>query len=306
MDANRRAVVAFLASFLSWHVGCAASLAQDQQAARPADLVLELGDHFDGPLDPLRWTPRGACKTENGRLRMEANRPPPPGPNNAFTFSFLELKPKCFAGGLVGTHGVEITLDEYAHETGYPQELEKSVVREHRMGWAISLGSWRGQVGQHDPADRGVQLHIDWLGRHGLFVSFVRTLVPEDFEKYPNDNVWRVSPEEFRAKQDELIEQGPFISEPCLVMACRIFRPAAKFLEQSHDYGLYLADGARTAFWMLDGKRMDSFDVGDYFDAAPPATQNGLYLTITGAGIYQQNVFQMDDLKIYNANRASR
>ncbi|MEX0678696.1 MAG: hypothetical protein WD063_16575 [Pirellulales bacterium] len=300
----RRAGLALLAGVFVGHAAGTA-LAQDRDP-RPANPAIEFADEFDGPLDPRRWTTRGTCRTEHGLLRMEANRPGPPGPGKSFTFSYLDLKAKCFAPGLSGTNGVEITLDAYTHEREYPVELEADVVREHRMGWGITVASWRGQIGQNNPEDRGVQLHIDWLGRHGLFVSFVRSLLPEDLKKYPNDNVWRVGPEEFRVKQDELIEQGPFISEPCLVMACRIFRPARKFLEQSHRYGIYLTNDARTAFWTLDGRRMDSFDVSGYFASRPDSIRDGLYLTIAGAGIYQENVFTMDDLKIYSSRKVPK
>jgi hypothetical protein len=287
-----------VAGSCAFHVAPATSCAQDP-GAPPAILSLQFADDFQRPLDPQHWTVRGTCHSDNGYLRIDANRQGPPGPSQTFTFSYLDLKQKCLNPGLRGTGGAEITLVRYSHETDYPKELETSVVREHRMGWGMTLASWRGQIGQNNPEDRGVQLHIDSLGRFGLFVSFVRSLVPEDAAKYPNDNVWRVGPDEFRAKQDLLIEEGPFISEPCLVMACRIYRPAQKFLDSSHRFGLYLADDANTAYWTLDGRRMDSFDVGDYFRSSPQATKDGLFLTIAGAGIYQQNTFKMDDLKIY-------
>ena len=104
------------------------------------------------------------------------------------------------------------------------------------------VGAANSEARKDSRHDRGLQLHIDWMGPHGVYISFVRGLVPEDFKAYPNDNVWRSTPDAFRTQQDKLIKKGAFISEPCLVMACRIYRPDKRFLENKHRYGLYLTD----------------------------------------------------------------
>ena len=271
------------------------------------NLTLQMTDDFRAKLDAYRWRIiQGNTRTENGSCLMQAFRSPPPGPGG-FTFSMFGLKEKCLTPSLKGDNGVEITLEGYTHETNYPKGLDENIPRGHIMGWGLTLANWRGQIGsQKDPRhDRGLQLHIDWMGPQGVYISFVRGLVPEDFKAYSNDNVWRSTPEAFRTQQDKLIEKGAFISEPCLVMACRIYRPDKRFLEKRHRYGLYLTDDARTAYWKLDGKVMDSFDITGYFDSSPKCAKEGLYLTIAAAGIYQKNVWKVDDLGIYTSAKSA-
>ena len=271
------------------------------------DLKLQLVEGFGAELDADRWIRiQGNTRTENGSCLMEGLRSPPPGPGE-FKFSMFGLKEKCFTPGLNGDNGVEITLKDYTHETNYSKELDETIRRGHIMGWGLTIASWRGQVGSQKDRknDRGLQLHVDWMGPHGVYISFVRGLVPEDFKAYPNDNVWRLTPKEFRTRQDELIELGPFISEPCLIMACRIYRPDKKFLQRSHRYGLYLTADANTAYWTLDGKAMDSCNITGYFDSSPACAKNGLYLTIAGAGVYQKNVWKVDDVKIYASTEST-
>ena len=271
------------------------------------NLTLQMTDDFRAKLDADRWRRiQGNTRTENGSCLMQAFRSPPPGPGG-FTFSMFGLKEKCLTPSLKGDNGVEITLEGYTHETNYPKGLDENILRGHIMGWGLTLASWRGQVGsQKDPRhDRGLQLHIDWMGPQGVYISFVRGLVPEDFKAYSNDNVWRSTPEAFRTQQDKLIEKGAFISEPCLVMACRIYRPDKRFLEKRHRYGLYLTDDARTAYWKLDGKVMDFFDITGYFDSSPTCAKEGLYLTIAAAGIYQKNVWKVDDVGIYTSAKSA-
>ena len=266
-------------------------------------LTLQMTDEFRAKLDTDRWRKiQGNTRTENGSCLMQAFRSPPPGPGG-FTFSMFGLKEKCLNPSLKGDNGVEIALEGYTHETNYPKGLDENILRGHIMGWGLTLASWRGQLGSQKDRrhDRGLQLHIDWMGPHGVYISFVRGLVPEDFKAYPNDNVWGSTPEAFRTQQDKLIEKGAFISEPCLVMACRIYRPEKRFLEKRHRYGLYLTDDARTADWKLDGKVMASFDITGYFGSSPACAKDGLYLTIAAAGIYQKNVWKVDDVGIYTS-----
>jgi hypothetical protein len=128
--------------------------------------------------------------------------------------------------------------------------------------------------------------------------------LPEDAGKHPNDNVWRTPPEEFFERLDKLIEEGAYISEPCFVMATRIYRPGAKFLEKSYRFGLYLSDDAKVAYWTLDGAEIESFDVSEYFASNPEAIKDGLYISILAAGVYQKNAWKMDDLRVYSSNAA--
>ena len=50
---------------------------------------------------------------------------------------------------------------------------------------------------------------------------------------------------------------------------------------------------------------MDSFDITGYFDSSPTCAKEGLYLTISAAGIYQNNVWKVDDLGIYTSAKSA-
>ena len=213
------------------------SFNEGEGSMRSANLILQFCDDFNkeyGPpdyFDLTRWTKwMGDARTEGGYGLIEALRP------GAMTFAGFAAREKYFNPALAGTNGVEITLVDYTHEEYYPRELEDQVARDYIMGWGLTVANWRGQMGgQKDhKKDRGVQLHIDLMRKHGLYVSLVRGIVPDDWDKYPNDGLFletavangAITPRsdlerygefdglneiEWRAMQDKLVEQGAFI-----------------------------------------------------------------------------------------------
>ena len=156
----------------------------------PTDLVVRLSDDFekDYPaphhFDMTRWTKwKGDARTRNGQSILT---PTPPG---SLGFAGIGTRKKDFNRGLAGTNGVEVTLAGYASGEGGSEELDKPEEMRLDLAWALTLGSWHGQIGgQPDKQkDRGVQLHLDLIRPNGLYVYLVRGLLPEDNEKYPKD-----------------------------------------------------------------------------------------------------------------------
>ena len=177
------------------------------------------------------------------------------------------------------------------------------------QAWSLTVGSWQGLVGdQKDKTqDRGVQLHFDLLRDDGLYVYLVRGVVPEDFDKYPQDGFGKkdskgLSDKQLRALHEEAINRGgPYITLPCLALATRVYRSENEIqdiLGRRHRYGLYLADDANSVYWTLDDKVMDKADIKGYFSSSRESVREGAYLSIVGVSIFQRNTWRMDNLKI--------
>ena len=259
-------------------------------------------DHFD-----KRWTKiqDGRSRTENGYWVMEVLRPPPPGPGAVSLGGFATTE-RYFNPRLTGTNGVDITVVDFSHED-YDAKLDKP--GQLVQAWSLTLGSWRGLVGgQPDKEkDRGVQLHFDLLRDDGLYVYLVRGLLPEDFDKYPQDGFGRkeskdLSGQELRTLHEEAIKRGgPYITAPCLALATRVYRSQQEIqdiLGRSRRYGLYLTDDANTVYWTLDDQVMDKVDISGYFSSSRTSVREGAFLSIIGVSSFQRNSWKMDDLEI--------
>ena len=270
----------------------------------PADLVVRLSDDFekDYPaphhFDMTRWTKwKGDARTQNGQSVLT---PTPPG---SLGFAGIGTRKKDFNRGLAGTNGVEVTLAGYASGEGGSEELDKPEEMRLDLAWALTLGSWHGQIGgQPDKQkDRGVQLHLDLIRPNGLYVYLVRGLLPEDNEKYPKDGYSPGGPPgDPRASHEEAVEKGEvFISAPCLCLATRVYRSEQEIQEilgHSHRWGLYLTDDANTVYWTLDAKVMDRVDIAGYFNSSPESVRDGAHLTVSALGAKSCTI---DDLVIY-------
>ena len=177
------------------------------------------------------------------------------------------------------------------------------------QAWSLTVGSWQGLVGgQKDKQkDRGVQLHFDLLRGEGLYVYLVRGLLPEDFDKYPQDGFGRkeskdLSGPELRALHEEAIKRGgTYITVPCLALATRVYRSEQEIqdmLGRPRRYGLYLKDDANTVYWTLDGQVMDELDISGYFSSSLESVGDGAFLSVIGVACFQRNSWKMDDLEI--------
>ncbi|MEE3370565.1 MAG: hypothetical protein VX346_14595 [Planctomycetota bacterium] len=286
---------------------------QSEHTGSKHDLTLQLRDDFDRDNNPpadfeKRWTKLydGQSKTENGHWVMEVRRPPPPGPGEVVMGGFATTQ-RHFNPRLAGTNGVEITVVEFSHED-YDPEMEKP--GQLMQAWSLTVGSWRGLVGgQKDKEkDRGVQLHFDLLRDEGLYVYLVRGLLPEDFDKYPQDGFGRkeskgLSGPELRVLHEEAIKRGgTYITVPCLALATRVYRSQQeiqRMLGRSHRYGLYLKADANTVYWTLDGQVMDEVDISGYFSSSLESVRDGAFLSVIGVACFQRNSWKMDDLEIH-------
>jgi len=240
-----------------------------------------------------------------------------PGPAG-MTFANFEPKGKFFNPNMKGTNGFEITLTGYSHEENYPKELDKQIPRQHIMGWAIAITGANGG---------NLQFHIDYMGSDGLYCSFVRQpVLSDDWDKYPNDGfaldaavaAGALSEEKrkevdkyshlvaedekaWRKAQDVLIKRGTFVSYPVVVMSCDIIPDAEKFLSKSHKFGLFITDDGKKAFWTLDDRVMNVSDIEGLFPAAENGEQYGGSVFNHAAGVYQQNIWEIDDVKVYSS-----
>ena len=285
---------------------------QSEHAISKHELAIQLRDDFarnDNPPADLekRWTKLydGQATTEDGHWVMEVRRPPPPGPGEVVMGGFATTQ-RHFNPRLAGTNGVEITVVEFSHED-YDAEMDKP--GQLVQAWSLTVGSWQGLVGgQKDKEkDRGVQLHFDYLRGEGLYVYLVRGLLPEDFDKYPQDGFGRkeskdLSGPELRVLHEEAIKRGgTYITVPCLALVTRVYRSQQEIqdkLGRSHRYGLYLKDDANTVYWTLDGQVMDEVDISGYFNSSLESVQDGAFLSVIGVACFQRNSWKMDDLEI--------
>jgi hypothetical protein len=81
------------------------------------------------------------------------------------------------------------------------------------QGWCLTLGNVQGQLSYEGKNDRAVQLHFDLIRPNGLFVYLVRGLVPEDFDKYPQDGYTpggptQLSDDERRDLHEQMVDRG--------------------------------------------------------------------------------------------------
>ena len=298
---------------------------QDEHEKKKSGLSLQFQDDFSkeyGPpdyFDMTRWSKRDEAQSrvENGYWFMDILKQPPPSPGLAsldLSYGGYSTTEKTFNPGLVGTNGVEITLEDFIHEKVLPKEKEapKKIVNwTQDIDHCFSLTIANSQGWITDDTHRGVQVHFDFLKSDGVFVYLVRGLVPEDYEKYPKDGYTsdhsrpQLSVSELRELHEkEMAHGGAFISEPSLALSSRVYRTEEEIqdiMRRSHRWGLYLTNDANTVYWTLDNQVMDTADISGYFHSAPDSVKDGAFLTIMGLGTYQQNTWKMDDLEIFGS-----
>ena len=84
------------------------------------------------------------------------------------------------------------------------------------------------------------------------------------------------------------------MSKPTLGLAHHRVDPAEFRGEDGFELGLYLLDDARCLCWTLNGKLMDTFDMGDYME---PVRERDLFLTV-GAGGNWHNRWELSGMEM--------
>ena len=100
-----------------------------------------------------------------------------------------------FNPGLTGSNGVEVTfvrnLQEATPNAAQRPDDDRVDPAEIRFitGMALQIGSFYGQIGseQDRSIHRGVQVHFDWIANRGFDWWLVRTIMPDDRDRFP---VW--------------------------------------------------------------------------------------------------------------------
>ena len=145
-------------------------------------------------------------------------------------------------------------------------------------------------AGKRRSKRRGVQIHFDWMRKWGLVYYLCRSILPEDYGKYPE---WDVRLDSL----EELIGKGQYVGGACFVLAAR-HSPGQAENPLGRRYGLYLTDDGNTVSWTLDGTVMDTVDISGYFTSNPEFLKDGAYVSLSGAG-YQPHIWTFDDVEIY-------
>jgi hypothetical protein len=151
------------------------------------------------------------------------------------------------------------------------------------------VSSYRAS-GKRRSGRRAVQIHFDWMSKWGLVYYLCRSILPEDYGKYPGWDLRLDSLEEF-------IGKGQYVGGAVFVLAAR-HSSGQEVNPLGRRYGLYLTDDGNTVSWTLDGKVMDTVDISGYFTADPEVMRDGAYVSISGAG-YQPHIWTIEDVKIY-------
>ena len=153
----------------------------------------------------------------------------------------------------------------------------------------MTISNGYGQIGLANLL--GVQVHFDLISNWGLMWWLVRSILPEDYEKYP------VLEDGYRTFK-EFPKEGIFITEPCVGLATRYYAPLDLESRFGHRVGLYLTKDENTLYWTLDGEVMDTVDITGFFSSKTEYVKDGAYVTISGAG-YQPHSWKIDDVAIY-------
>ena len=85
------------------------------------------------------------------------------------------------------------------------------------------------------------------------------------------------------------------MSKPTLGLAHHRVDPAEFRGEDGFELGLYLLDDARCLCWTLNGKLMDTFDMGDYLE---PVRERDLFLSVMAIGGHQQNRGELSGMEM--------
>ena len=273
------------------------------------ELTLQFSDNFDedyeepGYFNMTQWIKwRGDARTENGSAVYSTATIP-----GNLGFAGIGTRRKYFNPGLRGTNGIEVTFVKHLEGKG-AQERTHEEAREHALshgvehdilalaprfvtGMVVTISNGYGQIGLADIL--GVQVHFDLISNWGLMWWLVRSILPEDYEKYP------VLEDGYRTFK-EFPKEGTFITEPCVGLATRYYTPLDLKSPFGHRVGLYLTDDGNTLYWTLDGEIMDTVDITGFFSSKPEYVKDGAYVTISGAG-YQPHSWEIDDVAIYTS-----
>ena len=302
--ASRFLFAAALAFTAPLGLSCGEGQVANKQAdmLKPSDLILQFSEDFDEDFDMTHWVKwEGDAKTENGRGVFSSATAP-----GDFGFAGIGTREKYFNPGLRGTNGVEVTFVEHLEGEGLPKRTPEEA-RKHALahgvehdilalaprfttGMVVTIANAYGQVGP--PGDfRGVQVHFDLISNWGLMWWLVRSILPEDYEKYP------LLEDGYRTFND-FPKESAFITEPCVGLATRHYDPIDIESPFGRRVGLYLTNDGTTLYWTLDGEVMDTVDVTGFFSSHPESVTEGAYVTISGAG-YQPHFWKIDDVAIY-------
>ena len=278
-----------------------------------------------------RWepTPDGRGGTL-GVNRDPPGEPDPPGGWGEFSYGGAVTGPVSgFTPGLKGTNGVRLRCGPWLGEPGRPR-LESPWKLAGRgelvEGFSLTIASFRGALmgpGSDPEDDRGVQIHIDTFGMGadddteperdrlqsgGLIFYLVRGARPRDSEIYPIDaygqpSLSHLDDDEKRQLHEDLLNEqlehrAPFVTKPCMCLAHHRVDPAEYRGEDGFELGLYLLDDARCLCWTLNGKLMDTFDMGDYME---PVRERDLFLSVMAIGGNRQNRWELSGMEMLAA-----
>ena len=241
-----------------------------------SDLVVQFSDDFQkqcGAPDGLgtkRWINwQGTAEAGNGQCRLTPE-------TDGFGLAGIGTREKQLNPGLKGANGFEVDLvgfsqrrapefnPEAARASGIVHGIEP-LAPHFITGFALTIADRHGQIGCEPRESRGVQLHFDMIDNWGLEWWLVRSLVPGDYDRYPQ---WDLRMPTFK----EYLRQRIFISEPCLGLAVRHYDPVE--IRESpfgHRLGLYLTDDGDTLSWTFDGEVRDTADITGFFSSCPEA-----------------------------------
>ncbi|MDP7395425.1 MAG: hypothetical protein QF541_01070 [Lentisphaeria bacterium] len=289
-------------------------------------LTLQFADRFDqeagapAGLDTSRWIKWGdKARTENGCGLFEATTAP-----GEWGDAGVCTREKQFNPGLQGTNGAEVTFVGHAqpgqtpNNKEHPEHIGNPLAGPYVTGMCLTISNYQGPIvpdfegdpesldeepvdadlmsgyrasGKYPSRRRGVQIHFDWMNRWELDYFLCRSILPGDYDKYPE---WDVRLDSLK----EHIATGQFIGGACFVLAARHYAPDQAVNPLGRRYGLYLTDDGNTVAWTLDGKLMDTIDIRGYFNSSPEFMSDGAYVSVCGAG-YQPHTWQIDDVEVY-------
>ncbi len=288
-------------------------------------LALRFSDGFDsgsGALDHfdlthwMKW--QGDARTANGHAILSAAATP-----GEWGDAGICTREKHFNPGLRGTNGVEVTFIGHAQQGGsqtkqHPEHIGNPLAGPYITGMCLTAANCPGPLlpdaeadgdsdhdeqgdsdfmssyrasGQRRSGRRGVQIHFDWMSKWGLDYFLCRSIVPEDYRRYPEWDVRLDSLEEFAGR-------GQFIGGACFVLAMKHYHPDQATNPLGRRYGLYFTDDGNTVCWTLDGTVMDTADISGYFASSPESVKDGAYVSLCGAG-YQPHLWTFGDVKVY-------
>lgn len=272
----------------------------------------------------IKW--KGDAGTEKGYGIFDAVTTP-----GEWGDAGIYTREKHFNPGLKGTNGVEVTFVGHTqpgelHNNQHPEHIGNPLGGPYITGMCLTISNYPGPLvpdceedseadreadrksnhneqihsdlmsgyraaGMRRSKRRGVQIHFDWMNKWGLDYFLCRSILPEDYGKYPQWDVRLDSFEEFAGK-------GQFIGGACFVLAMRHYHPDQTKNPLGRRYGLYLTDDGNSVSWTLDGTVMDTVDISGYFTSNPEFLKDGAYVSLSGAG-YQPHIWRIDDVAIY-------